>query len=72
MKHINLVYFVFAAFIIGFSSLMLIQDEGKPMTNIIILLIGLYFLYRGVAVTVNAKRRREREELDNSRDPENA
>lgn len=37
-----------------------------------ILLIGVYFLYRGIATCVNQKRRREREEIDNGNDPANA
>lgn len=72
MKYINIIYFVFAAFILGFGAVVLIKGIGKPLTDIIILIIGLYFLYRGIAVTVNEKHRREREDQDNGNDPANA
>ena len=55
------------------------QKKGKTtlivLTIICILLIGLYFLYRGIATTVNARIRRSREEqerTDRENDPENA
>ena len=54
---------------------MLIGGSGKLWANICILLIGLYFLYRGIAVTVNNIRRKERERLesrDRNDDPANA
>ncbi len=62
-------------FIIGFAAAMLIGGSGKLWANICILLIGLYFLYRGIAVTVNNARRKERERLserDRDNDPANA
>ena len=55
------------------------QQKGKTalivLAIICILLIGIYFLYRGVAVTINNARRRERERLsqeDKGNDPANA
>ncbi|MBO5634008.1 MAG: hypothetical protein J5907_01150 [Bacteroidales bacterium] len=75
VKFMNLIYFVFAVFIIGFAAAMLIGGSGKLWANICILLIGLYFLYRGIAVTVNNARRKERERLserDRDNDPANA
>ena len=75
VKFMNIIYFVFAIFIIGFAAAMLIGGSGKLWANICILLIGLYFLYRGIAVTVNNIRRKERERLesrDRNDDPANA
>lgn len=72
MKYIFVLYFVFAVFIIGFGSALLIS--GVPFSWKIggILLIGLYFLYRWIATCVNQKRRRELEEIDKGNDPANA
>lgn len=61
-RYINILYFIIAVFILGFGIKILAAGEGKLWTNICIVLIGLYFLYRGIAVTVNEKRRREREQ----------
>ena len=75
MKYTNLLYFVLSAFILFFGGKLLLSGEGKTVTNICILLIGLYFLYRGIATTVNARIRRSREEqerTDRENDPENA
>lgn len=75
VKFMNIIYFVFAVFIIGFAVTLLVSGSGKLWANICILLIGIYFLYRGVAVTVNNAHRRERERLsqaDNGNDPANA
>ncbi|MBR5661153.1 MAG: hypothetical protein IKW99_06335 [Bacteroidales bacterium] len=74
-KFLNLVYFVVAVFIIAFGIAALVNGSGKTRTNILILLIGFYFMYRGIALTVNAKRRAERESLeskDKNNDPANA
>ena len=74
-KYMNIIYFVFAAFILYFGAATLINGEGKLWANICIVLIGLYFLYRGIAVTVNNSRRRERERLadeDRNNDPANS
>ena len=74
-KFINILYFIFAAFILYFGITTLVAGEGKLWANICIVLIGLYFLYRGIAVTVNNCRRRERERLqeeDRKNDPANA
>ena len=71
----NIIYFVFAVFIIGFAITLLVSGSGKLWANICILLIGIYFFYRGVAVTINNARRRERERLsqeDKGNDPANA
>ena len=72
MKYVFILYFVFAVFVLGFGTALLIG--GTPFSWKIgcILLIGVYFLSRGVAVCVNNKRRREREEIDNNNDPANA
>ncbi len=72
MKYIYILYFVFAVFILGFGAALLIGGEAFTWKIGAILLIGLYFLYRGIAVRVNQKRRREREEIDNGNDPANA
>lgn len=72
MKYIFILYLVFAVFIIGFGATLLIEGEAFTWKIGAILLIGVYFLYRGVAVCVNQKRRREREEIDNGNDPANA
>ena len=64
MRHINIIYFVFAAFILFFGIATLINGSGKLWANICIVLIGLYFLYRGIAITVNNAHRRERERED--------
>jgi 4-hydroxybenzoate polyprenyltransferase len=74
-KYMNIIYFVFAAFILYFGVSTLIAGEGKLWANICIVLIGLYFLYRGIAVTVNNSRRKERERLadeDRNNDPANS
>lgn len=75
VKYTNIIYFVFAVFILGFGITTLANGAGKLWADIGIVLIGLYFLYRGIAVTVNNKRRRELEEArvrDKDKDPANA
>ena len=75
MKYTNILYFVLSAFILFFGGRLLLAGEGKTATNICILLIGLYFLYRGIATTVNARIRHsheEQERTDRENDPENA
>ena len=75
MKYVNIIYFVFAVFILAFGIATIVNGTGKLWANICIVLIGLYFLYRGVALTVNKARRKERERLeneDNGNDPANA
>ena len=72
MKYIYILYFVFAVFIIGFGSALLINGIPFSWKTVCILLIGVYFLYRGIATSVNQKRRREREDIDNGNDPSNA
>ena len=74
-KFINIIYFLFAAFILYFGVATLLGGEGKLWANICITLIGVYFLYRGIAVTVNNARKSERERLaneDKGNDPANA
>ena len=74
-KYIKILYIIYAAFILYFGIATLVNGEGKLWANICIVLIGVYFLYRGVAVTVNNKRRNERERLqeeDRNNDPANA
>ena len=72
MKYVYILYFVFAVFIIGFGSALLINGVPFSWKMACILRIGVYFLYRGIATCVNQKRRREREEIDNGNDPANA
>lgn len=74
MRYANILYFVFSAFIIGFAVVVLVSPGGKLWQELLILLIGLYFLYRGYALTVNQIRRRQRERERESRgnDPSNA
>ena len=72
MKYAYILYFVFAVFIIAFGSALLINGMPISWKIVCILLIGVYFLYRGIATCVNQKRRREREEIDNGNDPANA
>ncbi len=72
MKYAYILYFVFAVFIIGFGSALLIKGVPISWKIVCILLIGIYFLYRGIATYVNQKRRREREEFDKGNDPANA
>ena len=75
VKYMNIIYFVFAAFILWFGLSTLVAGEGKLWADICIVLVGLYFLYRGIALTVNNARRKERERLnaeDNDNDPANA
>lgn len=64
VKFINIIYFVIAIFIIGFGVTVLVSGSGKLWANICIIVIGLYFLYRGIAVTVNNVRRKEREKYN--------
>jgi 4-hydroxybenzoate polyprenyltransferase len=72
MKYIYILYFVFAVFIIGFGSALLINGVPVSWKIVCILLIGVYFLYRVTAVCINQKRRREYEKIDNENDPANA
>lgn len=62
MKHIGILYFIFAAFILCYGIVTLIEGEGKLWADIGIILIGVYFLYRGIATTVNNRLRKEEEE----------
>lgn len=74
-KFLNIIYFVVAAFVIFFGVTALLDGSGKLWANICILLIGLYFLYRGIALSVNNAHRREREKSqaeDERNDPANA
>lgn len=71
MRYIFILYFVFAAFILGFGASILIGGTEISWKIVCILLIGLYFLYRGIAVCINQKRRKEQEEIDNRNDPAN-
>lgn len=72
MRYANILYFIFSAFIIGFGITVLASPGGKLWQEILILAIGLYFLYRGIALTVNERNRRERERQDRNNDPTNA
>ncbi|MBQ6286039.1 MAG: hypothetical protein IJK73_00055 [Bacteroidales bacterium] len=74
-KYTNILYFIFALFILAFGITSLFSGEGKLWADICIVLIGLYFLYRGIAVTVNNAHRKERELLsaeDKDNDAANA
>lgn len=75
MKFINIIYFVLAVFILAFGIAAMVSGQGKTWANICILLIGLYFMYRGFAVTWNNRLRREEEQrrIDGGNDdPANA
>ncbi|MCQ2120119.1 MAG: hypothetical protein MJY84_09380 [Bacteroidales bacterium] len=72
MRHIGILYFVFAAFILSYGIITLVEGAGKLWADIGIVLIGIYFLYRGIATTVNNRHRSEREAEDNGNDPANA
>ena len=47
MKYAYILYFVFAVFIIGFGSALLINGMPISWKIVCILLIGVYFLYCG-------------------------
>jgi len=68
MRHINILYFVFAVFALAFGITLLVSGQGKLWANIGIVLIGLYYLYRGIAITYNNRLRKE----DENNDPANA
>lgn len=53
MKYAYILYFVFAVFIIGFGSALLINGMPISWKIVCILLIGVYFLYRRIATCVN-------------------
>jgi hypothetical protein len=72
MKHIGIVYFVFAVAIMAYGITALVDGTGRLWANIGIVVIGLYFLYRGIATTVNNRIRRQRELEDKDNDPANA
>ena len=74
-KYLGIVYLVLAVFVILFGTANLINGSGKTWQNILIVLIGLYFAYRGVATIHNAKVRKEQEDLgagEGNDDPANA
>ena len=74
-NYLGIVYLVLAEFIIIFGTAKFINGSGKTWQNILIVLIGLYFAYRGVATIHNAKVRKEQEDLragDGNDDPANA
>jgi hypothetical protein len=50
------------------------RPGGKLWQELLILLIGVYFFYRGYALTVNRirRRRREQERENHEDDPSNA
>lgn len=72
MKHIGIIYFIVAAAILSYGIMMLVNGQGKLWADICITLIGVYYLYRGIATTYNAKVRKEREREDQGNDPANA
>lgn len=61
MKYIGIIYFILAAFIIVFGVLNLVNGSGRLWINILIVVIGAYYLYRGVATTVNRINRSKEE-----------
>ena len=74
-KYLGIVYLVLAVFVIIFGTANFINGSGKTWQNILIVLIGLYFAYRGVATIHNAKVRKDQEDLgagDGNDDPANA
>ncbi len=72
MKYIYIIYFVLAVFAAGFGAALLVNGVPLNWKIIGIILIGVYFLYRGIATCVNQRRREERESIDNGNDPANA
>lgn len=72
MKHIGIIYFIVAAAILAYGIMMLVNGQGKLWADICITLIGVYYLYRGIATTHNARVRKEREREDQGNDPANA
>jgi uncharacterized membrane protein len=67
-----IIYFVFAIFILYFGIANMINDQGKLWINICIVVIGAYFLYRGIVVSVYASREHKQKEIDEKNDPSNA
>ncbi len=49
-----IVYFVFSAFILYFGIANMINGQGKLWVNILIVVIGIYFLYRCIATAANS------------------
>ena len=74
-KYIGIVYLVLAVFILFFGITNFVKGAGQAWQNILIVLIGLYFAYRGVASVYNAGVRKKNEALeseDEHNDPANA
>lgn len=74
-RYIGILYFIISIIVLSFGIMALIQGGGKLWADICIVLIGAYFLYRGVATTVNENIRRKREVLeedDRRNDPSNS
>lgn len=74
-KYIGVIYLVLALFILLFGIANFIKGAGQAWQNILIVLIGLYFAYRGVASIHNAAVLKERENRgaeDQDNDPANA
>ncbi|MBP3236250.1 MAG: hypothetical protein LKK16_00605 [Bacteroidales bacterium] len=63
-----IVYFVFSAFILYFGIANMINGQGKLWVNILIVVIGIYFLYRCIATAIYA----HREKIDEGNDPANS
>ena len=72
MKHTGIIYFILGAVILAYGILSLTSGEGKVWAGAGIVVVGLYFLYRGIATTHNERIRRERENEDQGNDPANA
>lgn len=62
MKYTGILYFIFSIFILVFGTLSLVDGRGKLWVNIAILAIGVYYLYRGITVTVKSIRQKKEEE----------
>ena len=58
---VNALYFIFGAGALGYGIGTLIKGRASVWTGVVIVLIGLYFLYRGIAKAVNESHRRQRE-----------
>lgn len=74
-KYIGIIYLVLALFILFFGIANFVKGAGQAWQNILIVLIGLYFAYRGVASVHNAVVRKENEDRgyeDENNDPANA
>ncbi|MBP3795112.1 MAG: hypothetical protein IJU74_01230 [Bacteroidales bacterium] len=55
MKYLFFLYYIMGLIAVGWGIAGLVNGEGKTFTFIAILLIGVYFLGRGIYLTVHRK-----------------